>query len=357
MIEEDLRAAFARHEPLTPATGPLRAAIDRTATTVRRRRRRRTAIGAACLVLLTVAGFGSVRLVDSVRDPRPAHLLATPPGGAPAGAMNVLLLGVDLGSGPEPPRADSVLLVHVPADRSRLYLLSIPRDLEAAVPGHGLDKISAVFSFGSHREGRRPDLGAGYHLTSQAVAGLTGVRVDAGAVLTYPVLRKVTDSVGGVELCLPSEVYSMHTGRTYRAGCQHLGGAAAVDLLRQRYRLADGARDRDRNAQRFAAALLRRVDERGVLHDPVRLSRLAAEIGPDLTLASAGGSLHEWLALVPQLKSTEVVGVNLPVVPADGQDYNFDPDPAAAPELLAALRADRLGAWVAAHPDRVTGLR
>ncbi|MER5700636.1 LCP family protein [Micromonospora sp. NPDC002296] len=355
MIEDDLRAAFARHEPLTPATGPLRAAIDRLAA-VRRRRRRRTALGGATLALLAVTGLGSAQVITSAQAPGQAELLAGPTGGGPAGAMNLLLLGVD-SSGPQPPMADSILLVHVPADRSRLYLLSIPRDLKVAVPGHGSDKINAAFAFGSRGAGRQPDLGAGYRLTSQVVARLTGVRVDAGAVLTYPVLRKVTDAVGGVELCLPTEVRSIHTGRTYPVGCQHLDGAASVDLLRQRRTLAGDSQDRDRNAQRFAAALVRRADERGVLHDPVRVSRLAADIGPHLTLSSAGGSLLDLLALVPRLKSAEVVGLNLPAVPVDAPSHRYEPDPAAAPELLAALREDRLAAWVAAHPERVTGLR
>ncbi|MFI1196056.1 hypothetical protein ACH4T9_22785 [Micromonospora sp. NPDC020750] len=41
----------------------------------------------------------------------------------------------------------------------------------------------------------------------------------------------------------------------------------------------------------------------------------------------------------------------------DAPAHRYEPDPAAAPELLAALREDRLAAWVAAHPERVTGLR
>ncbi|MEK8108733.1 hypothetical protein NKG94_35085 [Micromonospora sp. M12] len=53
-------------------------------------------------------------------------------------SLNVLLVGVD-GFGEEPSYrlADSVLLVHIPADRSRPYLVSLPRDLEVSVPGRG----------------------------------------------------------------------------------------------------------------------------------------------------------------------------------------------------------------------------
>lgn len=61
MIEDDLRAAFVRHEPLTPSTGPLRVAIDRLAA-VRRRRRQRFQAAGVTLALLAALGVGVPQL-------------------------------------------------------------------------------------------------------------------------------------------------------------------------------------------------------------------------------------------------------------------------------------------------------
>ncbi|WP_231605914.1 LCP family protein [Micromonospora sp. HK10] len=260
MIEDDLRAAFARHETLAPPTGPLRAAIDRVAHR-RRRRRLRLRLGGTALALVAATLVGFTALAPP--PPAPSGQVAAPTSPAPTGALNVLLLGVDAAGGGR--RADSVLLVHVPADRSRLYLVSIPRDLPVSLPGGGRDKLNVSFAAGA---GRTVDLAAGYRNTRQVVAQLVGVPIDAGAVLTYPATRELTDAVGGVPVCLPAAVRSVHTDRLFPAGCQRLGGAAAVDLLRQRYRLRDGALDRDRNAGRYAAGLLRRIQEQGVLTDP-----------------------------------------------------------------------------------------
>lgn len=69
-------------------------------------------------------------------------------------------------------RADSVLLVHVPADRGRVYLISLPRDLEVSVPGHGTDKLNAAFLFGAGSD--QSDLERGYDLTRRVV----GLRED-----------------------------------------------------------------------------------------------------------------------------------------------------------------------------------
>ncbi|WP_243706407.1 LCP family protein [Micromonospora sp. KC721] len=346
----ELRAAFARHEELTPPVAPLRAAIDRLVVR-RRRRRRRLQVGTTALAVLVLLGLAAPQVVGLPVERAGSGVLSGDPG-ARSGALNVLLVGVD-GSTRQPVRrADSVLLVHVPADRSRAYLISLPRDLEVPIPGHGTDKLSAAFAFGAGVD--RPDLSRGYELTSRTVADLTGVRLDAGAVLTYPVLRELTDTVGGVEVCLPSRVTSVHTARVFRAGCQRLDGAASVDLLRQRRGLPDGAFDRDRTAQIFAAGLVRRAREQGVLNDPARLSALVATVGAKMAVASGGPSLLDLLRVVPELKSLDPVGINLPVGAPAGRSWLVGMDPVATPQFLAALRQDRLAQWVAEHPGRIT---
>ncbi|MET8355761.1 LCP family protein [Micromonospora sp. NPDC005171] len=353
MIEDDLRAAFARHEPLTPSTGPLRVAIDRIATTRRRRRQRFQAAGVT-LALLGALGVG----VPQLRPDRPAEgpLLFGQPAGAQSGALNVLLLGVD-GSGEEPPYrlADSVLLVHIPADRSRPYLISLPRDLEVSIPGRGIDKLNSAFFTGAGEP--RPDLDAGYDLTRRVVADLTGVRVDAGAVLTFAGLRRITEAVDGVEVCLPKEVKSWHTRRTFPAGCQRLDGAASVDLLRQRRHLPDGAFDRDRNAQRYVAGLVRRVVAQDVLTNPVRLAALLSAPGKGLVVDDDGLPLTRLVAVLPELKSVDPVGLSLPVGPPVDDASRLPLDPEQGRAFLAALREDRLAQWVAQHPEQVNPVR
>ncbi|MEV4117554.1 LCP family protein [Micromonospora sp. NPDC049645] len=353
MIEDDLRAAFLRHEPLTPSPGPLRATIDRLAS-IRRRRRQRFQAAGVTLALLGALGVG----VPQLRPDRPAvdSTVSGQPTGSPTGALNVLLLGVD-GSGAEPPYrlADSILLVHIPADRSRPYLISLPRDLEVSIPGRGVDKLNSAFHTGSGEP--RPDLDAGYDQVRRLVADLTGVRVDAGAVLTFAGLRRITEAVDGVEVCLPDEVRSWHTRRVFPAGCQRLDGAASVDLLRQRRYLPDGTFDRDRNAQRYVDGLIRRVVARDVLTNPVRLAALLSAAGEDLTVDDDGLPLTKLVAVLPELKSVEPVGLSLPVGPPVGSSARLPLDQRQSPAFLAALSEDRLAQWVAQHPEQVNRVR
>ncbi|SCG48708.1 LCP family protein [Micromonospora inositola] len=353
MIEDELRAAFARHETLTPATGPVRSAIERTAFR-RRRRRFRLRLGGTALALVVAALVG-VPAMTPDRQQQTATLLVEPGPSTPTGALNVLLLGLDGASPGGTRRADSILLVHIPADRSRLYLVSLPRDLQVPIPGVGTNKLNSSFAYGSMAA--KGDLTRGYDLTRRVVTEVTGVPIDAGAVMTYPALRKLTDAVGGVPVCLPQRVRSFHTRRVFPAGCQQLDGAASVDLLRQRVGLADAVQDRDRNAQRYAAGLLRRIGERGVLTDPAMLNTLLTQIGSGLTVKTGETSVLTLLSVAGKAAAAEPVAVGLPVVYTEKPFFGFQLDRAAAPAFLAALREDRLGEWTAAHPDQVTGLR
>ncbi|MFG1675195.1 LCP family protein [Micromonospora sp. NPDC049282] len=347
MIEHELRATFARHEGLTPPTGPVRAAIQRAV--VRRRRRRRVGTAGTALAAVAVALVGFT--VVAPRPPESVRLGTPPP--TPSGAVNLLLLGVDQADAN--PRADSILLVHVPADRSRLYLVSIPRDLLMPLPGGEADKLNWTFG---QAAGRAGNLAAGYRATRQAVDRLTGVPVDAGAVLTYRATRTLTDAVGGVRVCLPEPVRSAHTGRHFPAGCQRLDGTQAVDLLRQRYGLRDGALDRDRNAVRYAAGLLRQLREQGTATDPVRLSRLISQVAPTVTADTGDLSLAALSSVAGSAGGADPVALALPVRARENPTgYGFEPDPALAPGLLDALRVDRMAGWVAAHPAQVTRLR
>ncbi|WP_433128128.1 LCP family protein [Micromonospora sp. CA-240977] len=354
MIEDDLRAAFDRHEPLTPPTGPLRAAIDRLAAR-RRQRRRRWQAGGTALAMFGVLGLG-VPLFTPERagSPPVADLLGASSRPVATGAVTVLLLGIDSRKS-APPLADSVLLLHLPADRSRPYLISLPRDLRVPIPGRDTDKLNASFLLGAGHE--PTDLAKGYELTRQTVAELTGVRIETGVVLTYSALRSLTNEVGGVPVCLPEQVRSVHTRRVFPAACQRLDGAAAVDLLRQRRGLSEGSQDRDRNARIYAAGLVRSASEQGVLTNPVRLGKLLSAVRPDLAVSPGEATMLDLLRLVPSLRSLDPVGLSLPVSEPTGPSYYLEADPKLAPELLTALREDRLGDWVARYPTLVDGAR
>jgi LCP family protein required for cell wall assembly len=337
-IEEELRAAFERHEAMTPAVGPVRAGIDIAWVRAKRRRMIRRAAGAAVAVLM--AGSAVPVILEQWQHGTPpsvptAGLLSADP--PPAGPLDVLLLGSDnriRWQDAKNRRADTVMIIHVPADRSRAYLVSLPRDGEVKLPDGDKSKLSETLYFG------------GPALTEKVVSGLTGVTFDATVTIDFRALRAVTAAVGGVRMCLPQAIKSTHNGKTYPKGCQQLDGDDVGPVLQARYGMPHGSYDRDHNSQRVLRALATKLAADGTTADPARVQALIASARDGLEIKGDPGAL---LRAAASLGSPDAVGIGEHRFQAtsSGREWIY---PKVGPALYAAIRADTLGTWTAANP-------
>lgn len=89
-----------------------------------------------------------------------------------------------------------------------------------------------------------------------------------------------------------------------------------------------------------------------MLTNPVRLAKLLGAVGPDLAVSPGQATMLDLMRLVPTLRSVDPVGLNLPVGEPTGPSRFVQADPKLSPEFLTALREDRLGDWVARHPEQ-----
>jgi LCP family protein required for cell wall assembly len=196
------------------------------------------------------------------------------PARAPGRAQNWLLVGSDrraaqatTGLDANQPlwrygaqRADTIMLVHLPADRGRIYLVSFPRDAWVPIRGHGNAKLNAAFSFG------------GPPLLIATVERLTGVRVDHFAILDFEGFRSMTDALGGVDVRVARTVRDPARQVVWPAGNHHLDGARALDFVRQRHNLPGGDLGRIKRQQAFLKALAGQAVDRGTLANPLKLN-------------------------------------------------------------------------------------
>ena len=226
---------------------------------------------AAVVAALAVAADVTVRARYDSRIERfedPAAVL--PEAGRPApvadgAAHTYLLLGSDsrVSAGDASQwtagaqRTDAVMLVHVPADRAGLYVMSIPRDTWVEVPGHGPAKINAAFSYG------------GPALLVQTVEQLTGVRVDHVGIVDFEGFVAMTDALGGVTVTVAEDTEDRRAA--FPAGTQTLDGEAALDYVRQRYGLDGGDFDRVKRHQNWIRAVTQAALSRDTLTDPRQL--------------------------------------------------------------------------------------
>lgn len=264
------------------------------------------------------------------------------------GAENILLIGSDSrrSAGPDGQaaggRSDTLMLLHVPADREAAYLMSIMRDSWVDVPGHGTAKINAAYSWG------------GVPLVVETVEQLLDARIDHVAEIDFSGFRAMTDALGGVTVRSST---AFDAGRYhFTAGPNRLDGAEALAFVRERHAFADADHTRVRNQQAFMRGVVDGLLSRGTITDPRRIQdfvaatsdHLAVDPGLDFrTLVDLGWSLRD-------LRPSDLVTFTVPTAgggtSADGQSY-VALNPLAVQSLSRALRSDDLPAWLAENPQ------
>lgn len=168
--------------------------------------------------------------------------------------LNILLLGTDRRPDqavPEPDawipglqRSDTMMLLHIDADRRGASLISIPRDAWVPIPGNGPNKINAAFSF------------AGPALAVQTIEQLTDVRIDHLMVVDWDGFARLTDVLGGVTVTIEETVHDSYRDVTWTAGEHHLDGEEALDYVGQRAGLTHGDLTRVQRQQNFLRSMI-----------------------------------------------------------------------------------------------------
>jgi LCP family protein required for cell wall assembly len=336
----------------------------------RRRDRRRlrivlTCLGVCLLLVLgvTVAGawllerhltgqIGTIPNAFAGLTNRPVK----PTVGTAGRATNILLVGSDRRSPvqttgsraaaaewlPGAQRSDTLMLVHVSGDRRNVTVVSIPRDSWVPIPGHGMAKINAAFSWGG------PSLLVG------TVEGLTGVRIDHLAVVDWDGFRRLTDALGGVDVTVARTVYDPARRHTWTAGVHHLDGAQALLYVRQREGLPAGDLDRVQRQQNLLRLLVHKAFATSVWSDPVRHYKMLSAITANLSTDS-GWTVHQIGHLARQLSDLTLDDFYFTTAPITGtgrvgsQDVVFLAG-AADHRLWHALEIDHAPAWFDQHP-------
>jgi anionic cell wall polymer biosynthesis LytR-Cps2A-Psr (LCP) family protein len=240
------------------------------------------------------------------------------------GATNILLIGTDAWKN-KPPRSDTIMVVHLPANRERAYIVSIPRDAWVPIPGRGRAKINAAYAWG------------GPALLVQTVEQFTDLRIDHFAHISFDGFEAMTDAVGGVTM--------PKVGR--------LNGKEALVYVRERKSLPNGDFDRIKRQQAFVRQLLA---ESMSTSNPLELLRLADAMSKAFGVDDGltGGELRSLALSMRNIRGSDIEFTTAPNKGsgwAAGQSVVYL-DPEAGVELWTAMRNDQMAAWVAAQPKK-----
>jgi LCP family protein required for cell wall assembly len=160
-----------------------------------------------------------------------------------------------------PYRSDTIMLIR--AGRGTFRKLSIPRDTLANIPGIGPNKINAAFANG------------GAKLTIRTVEDFLGINVDQVAIIDFDGFRRFIDSIGGIEVNIPTRVCSSVSGGAFKLdlkpGVHTLNGFQAITLARTRENTCGSGQftGTDLERARFQQLIIDGI--KGRLTDPLRL--------------------------------------------------------------------------------------
>ncbi|MFI9205080.1 LCP family protein [Streptomyces sp. NPDC053048] len=281
--------------------------------------------------------------------------------GASAAGSNVLVIGSDSRSGDNSSlgggdgdvgRSDTAFLLHVYGDGRHAVAVSIPRDTLVDIPScrnpdgswteerqHAM--FNSAFSVGGSPKGNPA-------CTQNTVERLTGLRVDHTVVVDFAGFSAMTSAVGGVDVCVPTDVYQgdldPHRGSRgnllFPKGRQSVSGQKALDYVRVRHGIGDGSDiGRIQRQQAFVSAMVKKVRAQGF--NPTTLLPLADAATKSMTVDPGLGSADRMLSFAMSLKDIDLHDMKFVTLPwrYDGNRVAIvQPD---ADALWAALRADR----------------
>lgn len=300
------------------------------------------------------------------------------------GPIDMLLLGVDVrGSWDHnDTRADTIIVLHIPASHDQAYLVSIPRDTEVHVPafaksgyGGGVTKANEAFFQGAQN-------GAGWkggaQLMAQTVKNMTGISFDGMAIIDFSGFKGVIDALGSVHICVKQQVTSKHmsyvdgkpmwnadakkTGKAmtpvvHKKGCRNMEGWEALDYSRQRYGLTNGDYDRQQNQQQLIKAMAKKAMDGGIMTNPLKLNELMKAAGKAFVLDTGGVNVVDFMFTLKGIGANDLVTLRTNGGTFSGNEAGREVLTPESRAMFDAVKNDRLGEFIVSNPGVLSSPR
>lgn len=254
-------------------------------------------------------------------------------------AVNIMVLGIDLrtGSGNEQFGVyegallnDTNLLMHISADRSRMEVVSIPRDTLVDFPScllaNGVDSYpqrgQLNWGFGIGMQGNDPtateiNLAPGVACVKRTMEKLTGIDIDEFVVVDFGGFQSIVNSLGGIEMCLAEDLYDPLASLNLKAGCQKLDGFNALAYARTRHLPSDPSGDIGRmgRQQEVIGRILATAKQQNLLTDFPKLYSFTKEGIKAVKVSRNLSALSTSVGLAYSLSSLPNSGVQFATMP------------------------------------------
>jgi len=214
-------------------------------------------------------------------------------------------------------RSDTIMIAHVdPKSPGRGFLVSIPRDLWVAIPGHGTQRINAAYNYGPAT-------------LIQTIQQDFDVPIHHYLEVGFDTFARIVNAIGSVHIFFPTQARDVKTGLSITTpGCVGLDGLQALAYVRSRYyeyRTSSSASwqsdptsdfGRIRRQQYFIRSLAQEAIGKGA-RNPLTAKALLEKTVPDL-VRDKGMGLSDFLALARAFRSVDPGAVQMETIPTTG---------------------------------------
>ena len=284
-------------------------------------------------------------------------------------SVNILVVGTDsrngasgeLGAGDADDvpglRNDSTMVIHISADRSRVQIVSIPRDTLVDIPAckhrDGTtsepttdDMFNNAMVYGANGGDEPEDVGPGIACVRSTVEKLSGMSIDAFMVVDFAGFINMIDSLGGVWFNIPERIDDDSAQLYIDEGCWKLSGTHALAYMRSRKGQGDGSDiSRIGRQQQLISAMLRELQEKNYVTDPGSLINFlqaaisSVNVSPNLGSASADASLL--INVLQNVDRSSIQFVTMPVEEPSWDPNRRIPSEPMARNVWSALKNDQ----------------
>jgi LCP family protein required for cell wall assembly len=310
------------------------------------------------------------------------------------GPITMLLVGIDArpDQHDDSVRADTIMMLYIPASHDQAVLVSLPRDLRVKIPDYPktnfkgwTTKINAAFQGGYQGPGTEIEKrGRGVELLALTIKQAWGITFQGAAIIDFNGFEAVLKELGGVTMCVDREAEAIHLaldkngkvledpiwyddeagevrgipagGRKliYKPGCQHMEPNIALEYSRLRKGTCcpQGDYDRHRHQQQLIKAIVKEATSKNMLKDLGKLNRVIQAAGKAFVLDTRSVPVSDYLFTLKNVAGADITSVRTNAgvsTPVEGSSDEFlTPE---SLEMLAALKNNTLLTWLASHPN------
>lgn len=269
--------------------------------------------------------------------------LPTPSG--PQDAENILVIGSDDRGGDEGARSDTMMIIHVNKDRSKISGVSVPRDLMVedmpsctAWNPVSREPVGETHTFGKYTMSNAAFAVGGPQCAVTAAEHISGLKMTRYIEVDFNGFESLVNAVGGVQINICKPMVDSNLGVMFDTpGVYNVDGKKALDFARARHVEGDSGSDTSRMArqQYLLKQIFAQKAKPSLLMNPGRVNALIESFTNNTRTDNVDADFLQDMAFA--IRDNGTSSIEMTTVPATSWDQDpnrLKDDPQATRQLF-----------------------